>query len=79
MSNYVQLVSIVSAVLSLNLAQAATPQFNRGANAIKSMAGCYLVDYNFTETESLKAGYERDQRIYDVNELELFLVIVMIC
>ncbi|PWU13526.1 MAG: hypothetical protein C5B49_14545 [Bdellovibrio sp.] len=31
------------------------------------MTGCYLVDYSYTETESLKPGYERDNRVYDVN------------
>ena len=31
------------------------------------MAGCYLVDYSYVETESLKPGYVRDGRVYDVN------------
>ena len=39
----------------------------RGLAAIHSMAGCYLVDYSYTEVESLKAGYTRDARVYDVN------------
>ena len=38
-----------------------------GVDAIKSMGGCYLVDYSYAETESLKAGYNRDGRVYDVN------------
>lgn len=38
-----------------------------GTDAIKSMGGCYLVDYSYAETESLKAGYNRDGRVYDVN------------
>ncbi len=42
--------------------------FERGQNAINAMAGCYLVDYNFVETESLKEGYVRDNRVYDVNK-----------
>jgi hypothetical protein len=39
----------------------------RGAAAIRGMAGCYLVDYSYTEVESLKPGYTRDARVYDVN------------
>ncbi len=39
-----------------------------GRSAIQKMAGCYLVDYNYAETESLKEGYVRDHRVYDVNE-----------
>jgi len=35
---------------------------------LHKMAGCYLVDYNFTETQSLNADYQLDQRVYDVNE-----------
>ena len=31
------------------------------------MAGCFLVDYSYVETESLRPGYVRDSRIYDVN------------
>ncbi len=31
------------------------------------MAGCFLVDYSYTEIESLKPGYVRDARVYDVN------------
>lgn len=38
-----------------------------GIDAIKSMGGCYLVDYSYSETESLKPGYTRDGRVYDVN------------
>lgn len=39
-----------------------------GKEAINKMAGCYLVDYSYTETESLKEGYTRDNRVYDVNK-----------
>ena len=46
-------------------AQDATP--DRGLAAIASLAGCYLVDYSYTETEALRAGYVRDARVYDVN------------
>jgi len=38
-----------------------------GLKTIQSMAGCYLVDYNYVEVESLKPGYARDERVYDVN------------
>jgi hypothetical protein len=31
------------------------------------MTGCYLVDYSYVEVESLKPGYTRDPRVYDVN------------
>src|SRR5262249_36610049 len=40
---------------------------DRGLSAVRSMAGCYLVDYSYTEVESLKIGYTRDARVYDVN------------
>ena len=39
-----------------------------GRTAINKMAGCYLVDYSYAETESLKEGYVRDNRVYDVNK-----------
>lgn len=39
-----------------------------GSAAIRSMTGCYLVDYSYVETEGLKPGYKRDSRIYDVNK-----------
>ncbi len=39
----------------------------RGRSAIESMAGCFLVDYSYVETESLRPGYVRDPRVYDVN------------
>jgi hypothetical protein len=45
----------------------AQDQLDRGARAIRSMAGCYLVDYSYVETESLRPGYARDPRVYDVN------------
>jgi hypothetical protein len=40
---------------------------DRGRAAVASLAGCYLVDYSYTETEALRAGYVRDARVYDVN------------
>ena len=42
-------------------------QLGRGRQAIQSMTGCYLVDYSYVEVESLKPGYARDPRVYDVN------------
>jgi len=48
-------------------ADAAGDALDRGLSAVRSMAGCYLVDYSYTEVESLKPGYTRDARVYDVN------------
>jgi hypothetical protein len=42
-------------------------QLERGLQALQSLPGCYLVDYSYVETESLKPGYVRDGRVYDVN------------
>jgi len=39
-----------------------------GRAAIESMTGCYLIDYSYSETESLMPGYTRDGRVYDVNQ-----------
>jgi hypothetical protein len=47
-----------------------TPEQNQASEAIHKMAGCYLVDYNYAETDSLKKGYERDKRVYDVNKVK---------
>ena len=41
-------------------ADAAGDALGRGLPAIQSMTGCYLVDYSYVETESLKPGYVRD-------------------
>src|SRR5262245_56526981 len=46
---------------------AAESQLDRGRAAFAAMAGCFLVDYSYTEIESLKPGYVRDARVYDVN------------
>ncbi len=54
--------------LFLAQAFAENPQWSAGKTAIDKMAGCYLVDYSYVETESLKSGYERDNRVYDVNK-----------
>lgn len=43
-------------------------QLEGGKAAIHKMTGCYLVDYNYAETEALKPGYTRDARLYDVNK-----------
>ena len=48
-------------------ADAAGDALDRGRRAVQGMAGCYLVDYSYVEVESLKAGYARDARVYDVN------------
>jgi hypothetical protein len=42
-------------------------QLARGLQAVQRMAGCHLVDYSYVEVESLKPGYARDPRVYDVN------------
>src|SRR2546425_9182047 len=47
--------------------RAADDPLARGLGAVESMAGCYLVDYSYVEVESLKPGYARDPRVYDVN------------
>src|SRR5262245_50745895 len=49
------------------LTWAADPARDRGLDALHSMAGCFLVDYSYVETESLSPGYTRDGRVYDVN------------
>ena len=54
-------------VLTAVGAGAADDQLERGRRAIQSMTGCYLVDYSFVETASLRPGYARDPRVYDVN------------
>jgi Family of unknown function (DUF6607) len=48
-------------------ADTAGDALGRGLLAVQSMAGCYLVDYSYIEVESLKPGYTRDARVYDVN------------
>ncbi len=40
---------------------------SRGLGALHSMTGCFLVDYSYAETESLRTGYVLDPRVYDVN------------
>jgi hypothetical protein len=43
-------------------------QYVAGKHALSKMSGCFLVDYNYTETESLKPDYLVDKRVYDVNK-----------
>jgi len=45
----------------------ADPSVEQALEAIRSMTGCFLVDYSFVEVEALKPGYARDRRVYDVN------------
>jgi len=47
---------------------AATAPERSARSAIHAMAGCYLVDYSYTETDGLKKGYALDRRVYDVNK-----------
>ena len=48
-------------------ASAGDEALDRGLEAVRGLAGCYLVDYSFVEVEALKPGYLRDPRVYDVN------------
>jgi len=60
----------IALLLSISPSRAAGAedgQLARGTSALRSMTGCYLVDYSYVETESLKPGYVRDARVYDVN------------
>ena len=58
---------LATAVATGGPAGADEAQLERGRRAIESMAGCFLVDYSYSETESLAPGYVRDGRVYDVN------------
>lgn len=65
------LILIFSAILVTNCAhiskKGSTSSSTTAADAIHSMAGCYLVDYNYVESVGIKPGYQRDTRVYDVN------------
>ncbi len=41
--------------------------FEKDKETILRQSGCFLIDYNFTEVESLKDGYQLDERVYDTN------------
>ena len=58
---------VLLAVAAATRSAGADDPLARGSAAIGGMAGCYLVDYSYTEVESLKPGYTRDARVYDVN------------
>lgn len=64
MSKY--LFTCLSLFVSLS-GHAADSQLERGRQGILSRTGCFLVDYSFAETEAIKPGYVRDNRVYDVN------------
>ncbi len=66
MSKILFMVLVLAAGLVTSKAQA-SDALQLGHDTLHSMAGCYLVDFNYAETESLKAGYQVDHRIYDVN------------
>jgi hypothetical protein len=48
-------------------AEAEPEALTAGRTAVQSLAGCYLVDYSYVETEALAPGYTLDRRVYDVN------------
>lgn len=69
--NFIRTVQGTTTIFSIFLgtfAFASESQLARGQKAIESLTGCYLVDYNYTETEGLQPGYERDKRVYDANK-----------
>jgi hypothetical protein len=59
--------SMVALMLVPALGFAQPSQLEQGKKAINARTGCYLVDYSFVETEALKPGYVKDNRVYDVN------------
>ena len=58
---------VLGLALGVGASIAADASLERGLAAVRSMAGCFLVDYSFVEVESLQPGYVRDPRVYDVN------------
>lgn len=58
---------VLGLALGAGASSAADASLERGLAAVRSMAGCFLVDYSFVEVESLQPGYVRDPRVYDVN------------
>jgi len=63
------ILSLLAALAGLTggAARADEAGLERGRRAIEAMTGCFLVDYSYAETESLKPGYALDERVYDVN------------
>src|SRR5687768_871180 len=61
------LFAILIALVTSNAFASGDAQLERGRAALRSMTGCYLIDYSYAETEALKPGYVRDSRVYDVN------------
>lgn len=57
----------LSSLVLANSPAAFASDFETGEKALRSMAGCFLVDYSYVETEALKPGYAVDRRVYDVN------------
>lgn len=51
----------------LPAAGAEDAQLAGGRQIVRSLAGCYLVDYSYVEVRELAPGYVRDPRVYDVN------------
>lgn len=66
--------SLLSIVLTLfsSFALADVSQMEAGRATVARMQGCYLIDYSYVETESLKQGYAVDRRVYDVNKNRSF-------
>jgi len=53
--------------LLMSATSADDSQLEAGKRALRARTGCYLVDYSFVETDVLKEGYAKDNRVYDVN------------
>lgn len=68
MKTILTLATIFSAWCASASANEVPQQFIKGREAIQRMAGCFLVDYSYTETEGLLPGYQRDTRVYEVNK-----------
>ena len=63
----ITLLLLVLLLWGATVAQAEGDQLAQGRQAVRGMAGCYLVDYSYVEVQDLKPGYVRDPRVYDVN------------
>ncbi len=50
--------------------EASDAQLKLGMKTLKGLTGCYIVDYNYAETESLKEGYVVDKRLYDIDKVK---------